>query len=290
MTAIILDTDIGYDPDDMFALLFLHKLAKIACIITANEVIGETPSSPGKRLRFVSNILANLADTTTPVYSGESLGMNTKFTVDEMLVDGDARESGDHVDALKDVIDMGEPVTYIGIGGFTNLAKFIEKYPLCASKMRVVIMGGALDYERHAGWIEYNIKIDQKSVETVLNAKGIDLTLVMAQTTHNPIYEVTSESRLYKRLKASHNPVHQMLAQHCDLWFQKRDYKHGTLMHDPLTVSAALGMEYVQLHEAKVVLKEGRFIRDEKDGVMIKYSDPASQAAEFMEFLEETLF
>lgn len=289
---IILDTDIGYDPDDLFALLFLQKLVEPLLIITANE-------HEEKRYRFlrqVLNLSGNHVSDKMVTAAGLSLGLgNSKFTVDELLTEeifinlhhGDSFTSQMYSLIKHYELHYNEQITYIGIGGFTNLAKFIDEYPIEAKQMKIFLMGGALDYERHPNWIEYNIKIDPVSAEKVINA-DLDLTLIMSQTTHNPPYEVTQDSSLYQKLKQSTQPIHKLLCDHCDLWFKKREFKHGTSMHDPLTVATALGYDFVTLKTAKVSMKDSKFVLDE-NGHVVKYSTPSSKAKEFMDFLEETL-
>lgn len=293
---VILDTDIGYDPDDLFALLFLQKIIgdnHRTLIITSNEF-------EDKRYRFLRQILElnksyvsdNMIATSG---SCRELG-KSKFTVDTLLTDKvyiDLHHGDSFTSQMYSMIKYNElyhddeKVTYIGIGGFTNLAKFIDDYSAEAKKMKIFLMGGAIDYERYENWIEYNVKIDPISAEKVINA-GLDITLIMAQTTHNPLYEVTQNSSLYKRLKQSTLPIHKLLCDHCDLWFERREFKHGTSMHDPLTVATALGYDFVTLETTKVSIKDNKFIFDE-NGHTIKYSAPDSKAQEFMEFLEQTL-
>lgn len=289
---IILDTDIGYDPDDLFALLLLCKLLpnhedqREFVIVTANEY-------QFKRIQFLRQALRKMeASKEISVLPGYSLGME-KYTVETLLERKDRFEFHPAEDEYKTYIASAvkhsktRAVVYIGIGGFTNLAKFIEDYPAEAKKMKIFLMGGAFDYERYENWIEYNVKIDPVSAEKVINA-DLDITLIMAQTTHNPLYEVTQNSSLYKKLKQSTLPIHKLLCDHCDLWFEKREFKHGTAMHDPLTVATALGYDFVTLETAKVSIKGSKFVSDE-NGHTIKYSAPGSKAQEFMDFLEKIL-
>lgn len=280
---IILDTDIGYDPDDLFALLLLMNHAKnsVRLIVTANEC-------GGKRLRFLNKTLTIMGIDGVKTCAGKDLG-HDKFTVDSLLEGSTHTEApGDYVEAMLSVInDSTNPVLYIGLGGFTNLAGFLKKYPDEAKNMTYVLMGGALDYERLPGWIEYNIKIDPDSAAAVL-AADLDVTMIMAQTTHDPVYEVTWDSDLYKKLKVSDKPTHRLLAEHCDLWFARREYRHGTSMHDPLTVSVALGYDFVTLDRATISLQAGKFVHDTQ-GHPIRYSLPSSQSKNFMDFMENEL-
>jgi inosine-uridine nucleoside N-ribohydrolase len=279
---IILDTDIGYDPDDLFALLFLQKLAgdRVKLIITANE-------TQEKRKRFLDQIISTIPDFNPKTAQGKDIGLQ-KFTVDGLLENNqEVPSSEDFIEEIKSIVDEFPKVTYIGIGGFSNLAGFIEKYPDDAKKMKIVAMGGAVNYERHTDWVEYNIKIDIPATRIVVES-GCDVTYIMAQTTHNPIYEVKSDHSLIQKLATSNVPEYQLLYKHCQLWFEKRG--HGTSMHDPLTVVTALGYEYATFAESKVVVTDqGKMVVTDQ-GFPIKYSLPTSQAADFMDFLDKTLF
>jgi inosine-uridine nucleoside N-ribohydrolase len=279
---IILDTDIGYDPDDLFALLFLVGLAgdRLDLIVTANEV-------DGKRAQFAQMIINELSLPYVHVVQGSSLGLD-KFTVDNLLSDNRfSNVQNNYLELIKETIDREGTVTYIGIGGFTNLAHFIEKYPNEAKRMDIFVMGGAVNYERNEGWTEYNIRIDPLSARKIVES-GLNIKYIMAQTTHNPLYIVDENHSLYEQLKLSEKPGHQLLYEHCKLWFEKRG--HGTSMHDPLTVSCALGYDFVQFNSSKVSLsEEGKLVLND-NGSLISWSDPNSGAQSFMDLIGRILF
>jgi inosine-uridine nucleoside N-ribohydrolase len=278
--AIILDTDIGYDPDDLFALLVLAKLAvaQLQLVVTANE-------KDGKRAQFARMALDELNLSHVPVVVGSSLGLD-KFTVDSLLTKTDAIISTDYIGAIKQVVEQFESVTYIGIGGFSNLAHVIKQYPQLAEKMDIYVMGGAVAYKRSPDWVEYNIKIDVPSAKQVIES-GLPIKYIMAQTTHNPMYEVTIDHPWYKQLESSTEPGHKLLYEHCKLWFTKRG--HGTSMHDPLTVLAALGYSFTAFTTARVTLDDAGVIQLDDNGTEITYSVPESQAQECMDFIGTTL-
>ena len=60
-------------------------------------------------------------------------------------------------------------------------------------------------------------------------------------------------------------------------------------MHDPLTVSTALGYDFTSLADTKVSMADQRFVEDTTHGSPIRYSLPESKATEFMKFLYATL-
>lgn len=133
--AIILDTDIGYDPDDLFALLLLTELAgtQLQLVVTANE-------KDGKRAQFAKMVLDEVNLSHVPVVVGSSLGLD-KFTADSLLTKTDAIISTDYIGAIKQVIEQFELITYIGIGGFSNLAHLTKQYPKLIEKMDILCNG-----------------------------------------------------------------------------------------------------------------------------------------------------
>src|SRR3989344_18283 len=151
---IILDTDIGYDPDDLFALLLLlaSPEADIKLIVTADEV-------NGKRAKFLGQVLNLLGRNDIKIAVGQSLGRND-FVVDELLDDKKYEAETDYISAIKNIIDSENDIIYLSIGGFTNLAKLLAEYPEYAKKLKIYIMGGALNYSRRPGWVEHNVKVD----------------------------------------------------------------------------------------------------------------------------------
>jgi len=78
-TGVILDTDIGFDPDDLFALLLLLNSPelKIDLIVTGDEV-------EGKRAVFTKKILDQCGRQDIKVVQGEDLG-NHYFVVDKLV-------------------------------------------------------------------------------------------------------------------------------------------------------------------------------------------------------------
>lgn len=278
---IILDTDIGYDPDDLFALLLLFASpeADIKLIVTADEV-------NGKRAKFLGKILSLLGKGDTRLAVGQSLGRND-FIVDELLDDKEYESETDYVSVIKNIIDTENDVVYLSIGGFTNLANFIDKYPEDAKKLKIYIMGGALNYSRKPGWVEHNVRIDLSSAKKVLESK-LKPILIMSQTTFRPEYGVGASSPIFLKLLLSNNPVHKFLQRHCELWYEKK--YNSTTMHDPLTVSVALGKSFVTLNKSKIVMDEIGNMKIDESGYEISWSDPISDTDGFMKYLEEKLF
>jgi len=280
---IIIDTDIGYDPDDLFALLLALKLpeVEIALIATADEV-------GNKRAVFTKMILEMAGRDDIEVVRGVDLGNESNIVVDELIQGKTYAIEGDYVNAIKKVVDSKSAVTYLGIGGFTNLAGFLKAHPDYLNKLEIFMMGGAINYSRHEEWAEHNIKIDKESAKFVLNTGG-PISLVMAQTTFQDEYEISTNHSIFKKLKTSGYQPYEVLARHLEL-FHKKKNAFWPKMHDPLTLATAIGKDFVTLRKSKISIHDGGEMSLDENGKEIYWSDPVSKKKEFMEFLEGRLF
>ena len=278
---VILDTDIGYDPDDLFALLLLLNSPEINIdlIVTGDEV-------GGKRAVFLQKILQVCGRSDIPVVEGEDLG-NSDFVVDELIKGFECSTNKDYLTAMKELMDESQELIYLGISGFTNLANFLKKFPESIGKLKVYAMGGAIGFSRRPGWVEHNIKIDKESARYVLS-RGVDISLVMTQTTFQECYEVSDDTELYHNLKRSKEPIHDLLLRHLSLFHDSKGF--WSYMHDPLTVSVALGKDFVSFYESGIEMDESGSLSLSTKNPKLKLSHAQSSGEDFIKFLEGRLF
>ncbi|MDD5181768.1 MAG: nucleoside hydrolase [Candidatus Nanoarchaeia archaeon] len=279
--SVILDTDIGYDPDDLFALLLLLNSPEmdLNLIVTGDEV-------NGKRATFAKKVLDMYGRRDIKVVQGADLGHHD-FVVDELIQDFSYSADKNYLEAMKTVLDASDKVVYTCIQGFTNLANLLKRFPESREKLVVYQMGGAVDYSRRPGWVEHNVKIDKEAARYVTKS-GANISLVTAQTTFNLVYMVDDQHNLYKKLKSSDKPVYQMLARHVELFHEAKTF--WPYMHDPLTVAAALGKDFVDFYESAVSMDEHGSLHKSSGTPKLHLSKPKSKDKEFMKFLDERLF
>ena len=142
---VILDTDIGGDIDDTWALCMLLGLAErvdLKLIVTAT---GDAP----ERAHLAAKILERAGRTEIPV----GVGIKTaEYTPNQAAWLGDWEPSGyageihaDGVTALVDAVKAcpGKP-TIVAVGPQTNLAEALRRDPSITAKARVVAMGGSV--------------------------------------------------------------------------------------------------------------------------------------------------
>ncbi len=163
---IIIDTDIGDDIDDVFALaLALHSPELQILGVTTG--FGDTQT----RAKLVDRFLGETGHQDIPVGVGTPTTPKTGFTQRPYAQGGHfARPS--HPDAVTFILDQirrypGE-ITLVAIGPLVNVGGLIDKDPQTFRKLkRVVIMGGSV--ERSSGDSSYGPPTPPQAEWNILN-------------------------------------------------------------------------------------------------------------------------
>ena len=173
---IILDTDLGDDIDDSFALacLLREHRPELAMVVTAS---GNTK----KRARLVRDFLARCGAEDVPVYAGVEIeGYRDPYTYRFLEHPEEADGETDGADrAAEYILQSDEDVVVVAIGPYPNLAYIAKKYPEAAKKTRVFTMGGSLFRGYDGGPVpsrEWNVVADADASRTFFSAwKSITL-------------------------------------------------------------------------------------------------------------------
>lgn len=249
MEDILLDTDIGDDIDDAFALALIMSSPEL-------RLLGVTTvyRNAAERRDIVKSILAGYGRPDIPVYAGEDVPPDDEmrfFNYDTVecgkpvirhFVPGMTRYDPDATDAAEYIAGQlnarpGE-ITILAIGPLTNLARVHRLYPDALAKAkRIVFMGGQLkdDYR------EWNVKCDVASAEAVFSS-GADIVMVTRDVTVRCIMGAGDVERVRKNCSC-----HPFLYRMLKVWFADKDYRLALTMHDALAVGILLrdfcGME-----------------------------------------------
>ncbi|MDY6788664.1 MAG: nucleoside hydrolase [Candidatus Nanohaloarchaea archaeon] len=268
---MILDTDIGGDPDDIFALLLALNSPenKLDLVITSNE-------HRGHRASFAEEIAGELG-FSLEVVPGMELGREEYCLVCDVA---DEKVGSDMLERIAGVVEEQERTKYVTIGPQTNLARFIGKYPELASDLHVSCMGGYIDRERS----DYNIRADLESAKAVFNSEA-DTEYVTADVTNAEPLKIGRENDLYRHLISSSETLESLLEYNAEAFKKSMGHKKFyTYMHDPLTVSAALGKEFVSFDEENIQLDSKGSMQISESGTPTRIAKSA-RYGEFMEFL-----
>ncbi len=274
---VILDTDIGGDPDDFFALLLALNSPeiKLDLIITSDE-------HKGHRKAFAERILS-LYGRDVPVVSGADLGNDRCCVVDEIVADGSADPQ--YLEIVRQII-VNNPLTYyVCISPQTNLALLIKKYPEVKSKLEIIIMGGSLS-ESALGKAEHNVRYDIYSSQIII-ASGIQQWWVIAEVTYDGRMKVSKENTLYGMLKSAKKPVLNLLARNCELFWS--NLYPVNFLHDPVALSTVFRKDFVQFSERNISISDKGIMYEDPKGHKVFVSESV-KIDEFMKLLYERIF
>ncbi len=183
---VILDTDIGDDIDDAFALALALQSPELR-ILGVTTTFGDTEL----RARLVDRYLAAVGRSDIPVAAGVPTPHSNVFSQAAYAMREPARKHPDGVAFLLDQIrSHPKQITLIGIGPLTNVEAAIKRDPVTFRKLkRVVIMGGSIyrGYDSKDGVskqpaAEWNIKCDPAGAKALLGA-GVPVFMMPLDST-----------------------------------------------------------------------------------------------------------
>jgi pyrimidine-specific ribonucleoside hydrolase len=249
---LIIDTDIGGDPDDAVAVAVAAlTLPELALVVTTDELGGE-------RARLARHLLDLSGRPEVPVVTGADLGGSRYFCAEGLVPDSVAAQPGDVVSAIRAVAAAagGGPIRWLGIGPMTNLARLMAEDAATAGQMVVTQMGGALAY-RDPARAEHNVRLDPVAAITVLTGTPA-LTLVPSDLTFTQATEITAESPIARCLADPAAPAWAtLLSRHLDCWFDQ--FHPGSMQHDGLALASALGHPALDYAEVGIeIAPDGR--------------------------------
>ena len=257
MNKIILDTDIGTDIDDAFALLLALNSKEIQ-LEAVTTVFGDT----NLRSKIARKILRLCDKDGIPV--GEGIG--NPLTKDKKGIMGGWEGKGflentdfqserfiSGVDLIISRIEEnpGE-ITIIAIGPLTNIAVAIIKRPDISSKIRELIVMGGVIYPPKLGWTwegENNFNCDPDATKIVFNS-GIPITMAGLDVT----LDVWLKEEDIGKLKSINTPVMRGVISMLDIWLS-RIKSNQTCLHDPLALSVSIDRKIVVTKRMHVKLE-----------------------------------
>jgi purine nucleosidase len=248
----IIDTDIGDDIDDAFALaLALHSPElKILGVTTA---YGDTEL----RARLVDRYLAAVGRKDIPVAAGVATTHTNIFTQAAYAQQEAARKHADGVVFLLDQIRRhpGE-ITLIAIGPETNLKAAIDRDAATFRKLRrVVLMGGSV----HRGYgdehrppePEWNIDRDPAAAKTLF-AAGVPIFMMPLDST-----QIHLDAADRERIFSFGSPLTDQLTLLYHQWVAHTDnHAADPTLFDPVAVTYAIHPELCPAKPLRIEVDE----------------------------------
>jgi len=255
---IIIDTDIGDDVDDAFALALAVKSPELQ-ILGVMTTFGDTEA----RAKIVDRFLGEVGRTEIPVLAGKATAPKMPMSQQRYGENHFAKSShGDAVEFLLEQIRKypGE-ITLIAIGPLMNVGAAIDKDAETFRKLkRVVLMGGSI--RRGYGDLgytppvppmpEWNILNDVPSAQKLF-ASGVPLFVMPLDSTQLKMDEV---KRAF--LFSQGTPVTDQLTVLYHLWGQETP-----TLFDPMTIVFVLRPDLCPVQGMHIRVDEKGFTREE---------------------------
>jgi purine nucleosidase/pyrimidine-specific ribonucleoside hydrolase len=246
---VIIDTDIGDDIDDAYALAF-------ALLRPELEVCGVTTVTGRADLkaRLVAKILATLGRSEVPFAPGWTFPFHIPSEPWRRFLSEGApnqypavREDEElpapsHRNALDLLTEVSEryagEVGLITLGPLTNVAAAFQFDPMLPTRLAwVASMGGEVAHHR----LEYNLRADPVAADLVFRS-GVRMLLATASVTER----VTLAPDLVERLGKVDRPICRLLHRMTELWWPHRGEKAGPVLYDVVPVAWAFDPSLVR--------------------------------------------
>jgi inosine-uridine nucleoside N-ribohydrolase len=187
---VILDTDIGDDVDDVFALGLALTSPEIK-LVGITSAWGDT----ALRTRMINRLLCETGRDDIPVHTGIATQTTTKFSQRAWASRGIQHPNEASADAVEFLLDQirqnpGE-ITLIAIGPLTNIGAAIDRDAATFRKLkRLVMMGGSINrgYDDF-GYLapdtpsaEYNIYMDIPAAQKLFRS-GVPIYMMPLDST-----------------------------------------------------------------------------------------------------------
>ena len=253
----IIDTDIGDDIDDAFALALALQSPELKILGITTEY-GDTEL----RARLVDRYLAAVGRKDIPVAAGVATSHDNVFTQAAYAEREPPRKHADGVKFLLDEIRRHPgKITIIAIGPEGNLAAALQRDAATFRRVkRVVLMGGSIyrgyGNEHRAPDAEWNINRDPGAAKALL-AAGVPVFMMPLDSTQIPL---KAEER--ERLFAFGSPLTDQLTLLYHQWVAHTDsHSPNPTLFDPVAVTYAIHPELCPAKPFRIEVDDKGFTR-----------------------------
>ena len=259
---VIIDTDIGDDIDDAFALALALKSPELR-ILGVTTAFGDTEL----RARLVDRLLQSVGRSDIPVLAGvetKTDNVMTQAAYARQMAEG--RRHADGVDFLLKQIRLHPgQITLIAIGPLFNVQEAIKRDPTTFKKLkRVVMMGGSIDRgydDAHTGAhrpadAEWNINRDPAGGQALF-AAGVPVFMMPLDSTQIHL-ETREREAIFSHGSALTDQVTLLYHQWMAL---SAGHPAAPTLFDPVAVAYAIHPELCETQPMHITVDDKGFTR-----------------------------
>jgi purine nucleosidase len=258
--SVIIDTDIGFDIDDAYALALAIKGGlQISCVST---VSGNTI----RRARIAKKMLVIAGKGDVPVFAGKESSAT--------LTHGRWVGASEQIDVHHDIEEMIEHYWHeierprvarlqiVAIGPLSNIAIVRDRdEAMFDDRVQLLMMGGQFKkwlFGMRLHMLEYNIMMDRSAARAVL-ASRLPIKLVPFDVTTE--LKLTGQDMELFRARSKPDALIRALMEMTSIFHSTLFGHRAPIMYDPATVSVLLDPSIFSFKRMSVKVTQGGFTR-----------------------------
>jgi len=290
---VILDTDIGGDIDDTWALAMLLRCPELEPRLIVSDT-GDTTY----RAKLIAKLLETDQRSSIPVGIGAPTECHRTCNQPEWVADYDLASypgpvHDDGVQALIDTImNADEPPTLICIGPVTNVRLALEREPRITEKARFVGMHGCLRKSQRPGGVvfpESNVINDVAACQAALHAAW-PVTITPLDTCGF----VVLRDRDYRAVHDCEDPLIRALIENYRIWAANvgRASEFGlrsSTLFDTVAIYLAFAEDFLVMEDLPVRVRDDGMIVQDPGAKLMRVASEWRDMDAFMEFLSRRL-
>lgn len=287
---VILDTDIGGDIDDTWALAMMLKSPEL----DVRLIVGDTGDTV-YRARIIAKLLevANRADI--PVGIGiDQGGQPGRENQEPWVTDYDLKNypgtvNDDGVKAIIDTIMLSaEPVTLICIGPVPNIAEALRRAPQIAAKCRFVGMFGSIR-RSHDGSpkviAECNVVSDVKACQKVFTAPWREMVITPLDTCG----AIRLKGHKYQSVCSSPDPLTRTVIENYRIWLKGQPDEQSSILFDTVAIYLAFAEDLLVMEDLGIRVTDDGFTVQDPEAKTIRCATEWKDMGAFEDLLVQRL-
>jgi inosine-uridine nucleoside N-ribohydrolase len=279
---VVIDTDIGTDIDDTWALALAARSPELDV-----RLVTTVSGDPRYRARVARGLLGEGVSIATGLGGGRDVHPGEP---QRSLAAAGAAGSIDDDGVAALVAACAEPVTIVALGPLTNLAAALERDPSIVERARVVAMVGSVrvGYHGHVEPVpEYNAKVDVAACRAVF-AAAWPVTITPVDTCGS----VVLRGERYQRVRASADPLTAAVLASYREWlgdsvelFDRR----STTLFDCVAIHLAHDESIYEIEDLPIALDDDGLMRIEDGAPTVRVASRWRDEEAFLDHLTARL-
>lgn len=269
---VILDTDIGIDIDDTWALAMLLNSPELDL-----RLVSVATGDAAYRARLAAKFLDRAGRADVPVAVGlySNYGPETRhqfaWVADYPLDAYPGKVSHDAVAELIATLETLDDPTIIAIGPLLNLEQLCLRRPDLAAKTHLVAMAGSIAKQLNdkPGQIaEWNILMDIPAARSVFSAPWQSVTITPLDTCGS----VVLDGDRYRRVRQATGTIPRLVIENYRIWCDSTRYGQNpdlasSILFDTVAVHLACSHDFLDVRTLSLEVDEQGFMRQDTSKV-----------------------